>query len=565
MSIKKIPYGISNFRMLRKENYLYVDKTKYIEVLEDYPPYQFFIRPRRFGKSLFISMLDSYYDINAKDEFDELFGDLYIGKNPTEKRNQYLVFKVSFAGIETSSGEEKLKESFNYKVKSAAQEFIDRYTNIMCEEKIPDDLNSAESIIEYLRRITKKIDKQVLILIDEYDNFANELITGGRKATYENLMHGEGLVKAFYKAIKDATMDNFARLFMTGVSPIMLDDLTSGFNITDNLTLRNKLNSMLGFTEEEIIEILKKYNIYSLEILDDMKKYYNGYKFSPDINDENVYNSDMSLYFVKEVVDNGKYPMNMIDNNVKTDYGRVNQLALNFRDKNTLEKIMADGEIETRLVERFNLSTMYQNKENFVSLLYYLGMLTIKKPFEDVLTLCIPNYVIKTLYWDQYFQSIQNEIKLDNYDLKNYIRKMRLDGDISEFMNIFKDILINLSNRDLIGMTEKNIKMILMTLFGVDGTYMISSEYENTAGYSDILLTKKIQFKEYTKYEWLIELKYLKESEKENFKESRQEGFEQIKKYAKSKSIKDSIDVNILKKLLIIITGKNDVYYEIIE
>ncbi len=562
--MKKIPYGISNFRMLRKENYLYVDKTKYIQLLEEYPPYQFFIRPRRFGKSLFVSMLDAYYDMNSDKEFEELFGNLYIGRNPTQKRNQYLILKISFAGIETGSGEEKLKESFSYKVKSAAQEFLDRYAAIIGEDKVPPDLHSAESVMEFIRRVAKKSGKQVFVLIDEYDNFANELITGGKKAAYENLMHGEGLVKAFFKTVKDATMDNFARLFMTGVSPIMLDDLTSGFNITDNLTLRNKLNSMLGFTEGEVVEILKNCNLYSPGILGDMKKYYNGYRFSPDIDVEHVYNSDMTLYFIKDVAENGRYPVNMIDNNVKTDYSRVNQLALNFRDRDTLERIIADGEIDTRLVERFNLSTMYSSKENFVSLLFYLGMLTIKEPFEDVLKLCIPNYVIKTLYWEQNFQAIQNELAFDSHDLKKHIRTMRLDGSISDFINLFKDILTGLSNRDLIGMNEKNIKMILMTLFGVDGTYMVSSEDEVTEGYIDILLTSKKQFVEHTNFEWMIELKYLKESEKERFEECKKEGLEQIIRYARSRSVKDSIDKKGLKEVLILVTGKNHVHYEVV-
>jgi hypothetical protein len=176
--MKKIPYGISNFKIMRKENYLYVDKTKYIQILEDYAPYQFFIRPRRFGKSLFVSMLESYYDINAEKDFKELFGDLYIGKNPTPRRNQYLIFKISFAGIDTSSGEEKLKQSFNFKVMSAAQEFLDKYGGLIHETTLPEEVKSAETAIEYLRRTAKKAEKQVMVLIDEYDNFANELITG---------------------------------------------------------------------------------------------------------------------------------------------------------------------------------------------------------------------------------------------------------------------------------------------------------------------------------------------------------------------------------------------------
>ncbi|HHW02339.1 MAG TPA: AAA family ATPase [Thermoanaerobacterales bacterium] len=557
--MKKIPYGISNFKIMRKENYLYVDKTKYIQILEDYAPYQFFIRPRRFGKSLFVSMLESYYDINAEKDFEELFGGLYIGKNPTPRRNQYLIFKISFAGIDTSSGEEKLKQSFNFKVMSAAQEFLDKYGGLIHETTLPEEVKSAETAIEYLRRIAKKAEKQVMVLIDEYDNFANELITGGERQTYENLMHGEGLVKAFYKAIKDATMDNFTRLFMTGVSPIMIDDLTSGFNITENLTLKPTLNAMLGFTQHETEEILKLYDIYSQETIEDMKKYYNGYRFSP-VAEEYVYNSDMCLYFIKDMAEYKRYPMSMIDNNVKTDYSRVNQLALNFKDSETLETIMTQGQISTVLVERFNLSTMYSKKENFASLLFYLGMLTIKEPFEDMVKLCIPNYVIRTIYWNQFYDILQKELDIQSNTLKTCIRQMRTNGDITSFIEFFKGLVSNLSNRDLIGMNEKGIKMILTTLFGVDGTYMVLSEQENTEGYTDIFLQKKVQYKAYTKYQWILELKYLKESERQRLEEVRERGLSQLKSYAESVKVKQGIKPEELKQALIIVVGKKDVY-----
>jgi hypothetical protein len=561
--MKKIPYGISNFKIMREENYLYVDKTKYIQILEDYAPYQFFIRPRRFGKSLFVSMLESYYDINAEKDFKELFGDLYIGKNPTPRRNQYLIFKISFAGIDTSSGEEKLKQSFNFKVMSAAQEFLDKYGGLIHETTLPEEVKSAETAIEYLRRTAKKAEKQVMVLIDEYDNFANELITGGKRQTYENLMYGEGLVKAFYKAIKDATMDNFARLFMTGVSPIMIDDLTSGFNITENLTLKPTLNAMLGFTQHETEEILKLYDIYSQETIEDMKKYYNGYRFSP-VAEEYVYNSDMCLYFIKDMAEYKRYPMSMIDNNVKTDYSRVNQLALNFKDSETLETIMTQGQISTVLVERFNLSTMYSKKENFASLLFYLGMLTIKEPFEDMVKLCIPNYVIRTIYWNQFYDILQKELDIQSNTLKTCIRQMRTNGDITSFIEFFKGLVSNLSNRDLIGMNEKGIKMIIMTLFGVDGTYMVLSEQENTEGYTDIFLQKKVQYGAYTKYQWILELKYLKESERQRLEEVRERGLSQLKSYAESIKVKQGIKPEELKQALIIVVGKKDVYCDIL-
>ncbi|MCG4579819.1 AAA family ATPase, partial [Clostridium cochlearium] len=473
--MKRIPYGISNFEVLRKENYLYVDKTSYIEILDRYAPYQFFIRPRRFGKSLFISTLENYYDINKKDKFEELFGDLYIGKNPTDKRNKFLVWKISFAGVDAGHGEEELRKSFNFKVASSAREFLYKYGDILGENKLSMENMSAEMIVAHISMLSKINSKQVFVLIDEYDNFANELITGGKQSTYESILHGEGFIKVFYKALKDATMDNFNRIFMTGVSPIMLDDLTSGFNITRNYTLDRDLNAMMGFTREELSWIMDEVNIKDTElrkkICTDMTTYYDGYKFNKKA--DSVFNPDMSMYFLDNYLAYNEYPEEMIDNNVKTDYGKVNQLAYNFNDTEALEEIMTKGETSTMLVDRFNIHTMYSVKENFKSLLFYLGMLTIKGQGISGTILRVPNYVIKTIYWEQYFQRMNLEYNLQIKDVRDAITEMRAYGNIEPLVEIIGEILEGLSNRDLMQMEEKHIKMMFLTLLGIDSTYFI--------------------------------------------------------------------------------------------
>lgn len=560
--MKRIPYGISNFEVLREKNYIYVDKTSYIELLDRYAPYQFFIRPRRFGKSLFISMLENYYDINKKDKFEELFGDLYIGKNPTEDRNKFLVWKISFAGVDAGHGEEELRGSFNSKVFLSVEKFMSQYSNILKDKAIPKGIESAETLVQYVSLIASKINEQVFVLIDEYDNFANELITGGRQNTYDSILYGEGFVKVFYKAIKDATMDNFNRIFMTGVSPIMLDDLTSGFNITMNYTLDQNLNSMLGFTRNELFSIMDEVDIRDTEIrksiCKDMTEYYNGYKFN-EIGDS-VFNPDMSMYFLNNYSLYDRYPKEMIDNNVKTDYGKVNQLAYNFNDKEALREIMTMGGTSTMLVDRFNIHTMYSVKENFKSLLFYLGMLTIKEQGPLGTVLKIPNYVIKTIYWEQYFQNINEDYNIQIQNIRIAINEMRMHGDIQPLMELIKVVLEDLSNRDLIQMDEKNIKMMLLTLLGVDGTYFIKSEYENNNGYADIMLKRKIQFKNITKFQWLIELKYIKESERNTLDKVKEEGLKQLQGYAESNIANEEIEDDELKKVLIIVAGKKDIY-----
>ncbi|WP_142413848.1 ATP-binding protein [Hathewaya massiliensis] len=560
--MKRIPYGISNFQVLREEDYLYVDKTSYIELLDRYAPYNFFIRPRRFGKSLFISMLENYYDINKKDKFEELFGDLYIGKNPTKNKNKFLVWKMSFAGVDAGHGEEELRNSFNSKILLSAIKFVNQYSNLFGESTIPKEINSAEMIVQYISLLASKINKPVFVLIDEYDNFANELITGGKQSTYSGILHGEGFVKVFYKAIKDATMDNFNRIFMTGVSPIMLDDLTSGFNITMNYTLDQDLNAMMGFTRSELSWIMDEVNIVDTElrtkICTDMTKYYNGYKFNK--NSKSVFNPDMSMYFLNKYLAYNEYPEEMIDNNVKTDYGKVNQLAYNFNDREALEEIMTTGETSTMLVDRFNIHTMYSVKENFKSLLFYLGMLTIKEQGPLGTVLKVPNYVIKTIYWEQHFQRLNEEYNIQLQNIRVAINEMRLYGNIQPLIELLGGILEDLSNRDLIKMDEKNIKMMLLTLLGVDSTYFIQSEAENSSGYVDIMLKRKIQFKSITKFQWIIELKYIKESERNTLEKVKEEGLKQLKSYAESKMAEEELGTDDLKKALIIVVGKKDIY-----
>ncbi|MDF2884249.1 MAG: putative AAA-ATPase [Clostridiaceae bacterium] len=560
--MKRIPYGISNFEVLRNKGYLYVDKTNYIEILDNYAPYQFFIRPRRFGKSLFISMIENYYDINKKDKFEGLFSDLYIGKYPTEERNKFLVWKISFAGIDAGHGEEELRKSFNTKVLLAARKFISRYSNFLGNISMPNEIDSAELVVQYISLLASQIDKEIFLLIDEYDNFANELITGGKKNTYESILHGEGFVKVFYKAVKDATMDNINRIFMTGVSPIMLDDLTSGFNITRNYTLDENLNAMMGFAKEELLSVINEVEIKDVDLknklCEDMTTYYNGYKFNEY--GDSVFNPDMSMYFLDNYLSYNRYPKEMIDNNVKTDYGKVNQLAYNFNDKEALEEIMTTGETSTMLVDRFNIHTMYSVTENFKSLLFYLGMLTIKEEGPLGTVLKIPNHVIKTIYWEQYFQKINEDYNIQVRDVRIAVNEMRMNGNIEPFIEFLRRILEDLSNRDLIQMDEKHVKMMVLTLLGVDSTYFVQSEVENNKGYVDILLKRKIQFKDVTKFQYLIELKYVKESERNTIEKVKEEGLKQLKKYEESNFIRNEFEGDDLKKRLVIVVGKKDIY-----
>jgi hypothetical protein len=268
----------------------------------------------------------------------------------------------------------------------------------------------------------------------------------------------------------------------------------------------------------------------------------------------------MAMYFLNRYLAYNRYPEEMIDNNVKTDYGRVNQLAYNFNDKEALKEIMATGETSTILVDRFNIHTMYSQKENFKSLLFYLGMLTIKEQGPLGTVLKIPNYVIKTIYWEQHFQKISEDYNIEIERIRIAVNEMRMHGNIEAFIEIVKGILEDLSNRDLIQMDEKNVKMMFLTLLGVDSTYFIKSEDENNKGYVDLMLKRKIKLKDITKFQWIIELKYIKESDRDTLEKVKEQGLKQLQMYVESKMVQEELEEQGLKKILIVVVGKKDIY-----
>lgn len=559
--LRKVPYGESDFKKIIKENYLFVDKSRYIEKLEEDASYQFFIRPRRFGKSLFLSMLSNYYDINNKEEFEELFGGLYIGKNPTPKKTSYFILKLDFANITTDKGKENLIDTFEKSVIDSVEDFMNEYK---------DDLNFFDKqqynknsflAINYISRKVSEVNKKILVLIDEYDNFANDLITSDEKLYY-NVVSSQGHIRTFYKNLKSLTSTIIDRIFMTGVSPILLDDLTSGFNITKNLTLDTHYNEMLGFTEEELKLLIDESEIKVKNketLIADMKQYYNGYLFCEE-NDVRVFNPNMVLYFLDNLIKNKKYPKNMLDLNIKTDYKKLESLAFNFKDEETIERILTDEEIEANLVERFNLEYMYENKENFISLLFYMGMLTIKESFLGNITLKIPNIAMKEIYWEYFRRKLSenSNLNIDNVKVNKAIKEMAVDGKCNLFIKYLEEFFYNLSNRDLIKFDEKNIKIILLSIF-MSNVYIANSEYEVEEGYIDVLLSKNKAFEESIKYEWMIELKYIKEKDKNTFEEIKNQGLKQLNGYGHSKKLSSLYDLNHMKKLLIIVIGKKEV------
>lgn len=507
-------------------------------------------------------MLSNYYDVNNKDEFEALFEDLYIGKNPTPKKTSYFVLRLDFSNIATDKGKISLIDSFEKSVIGSVQDFINKYESILnLRNGKTEYIGDSLSALNYIARKVDEIDKKMFVLIDEYDNFANDLITSDKKIYYD-VVSSQGHIRTFYKNLKSLTSTIIDRIFMTGVSPILLDDLTSGFNITKNLTLDTHYNEMLGFTEEELKVLIdeSEINFENKEtLISDMKQYYNGYLFCEE-NNVRVFNPNMVLYFLDNLIKNKKYPKNMLDLNIKTDYKKLESLAFNFKDEEIIESILANEEVEVNLVERFNLGYMYENKENFISLLFYMGMLTIKESFLGSITLKIPNIAMKEIYWEYFRRKLSenSNLNIDNVKINRAIKEMAVSGKCELFIEYLEEFIDNLWNRDLIKFDERYIKIILLSIF-MSNVYIANSEYEVEDGYIDVLLTKNKAFEESIKYEWMIELKYTKEKDKNTFEEIKKQGLNQLKRYSNSSKLSFSYDLKHMKKLLIVVIGKKEV------
>ncbi|EIW00658.1 ATP-binding protein [Thermoanaerobacter siderophilus] len=563
--MKKIPYGMSNFRAMREEGYLYVDKTMYIEKIENLnSKYLFFIRPRRFGKSLFLSTLENYYDINNEEDFEKLFGDLYIGKNPTKLKNSYMILKLNFSGLDTGN-RDRLEISFKQNLIDSISSFLNKYQSIFKDiDEIKEHVkekSDIKSIINQLIEEVEKVGKKVYLIIDEYDHFANDIIAMGDNEFYREIVRASGFVRDFYETLKIGTESVIDRIFITGISPIMLDDLTSGFNIALNVTMDLSLNEMLGFTEEEVVKILEEVGIEEKEnLINNLRELYDGYKFNKNAKTR-VYNPDMVLYFLAQYKNTGGYPEYLIDDNVKTDYGRLNRLTMNEENKVLLERIIKEEGIVAEIVTKFSFDRMY-DEEYFVSLLFYMGLLTIERQEKTRLFLKIPNYVIKTIMWEYIETNLKKEYKinLDLNELRKTIEEMAYEGRIKPYIEyISQNVLKVLSNRDIINFDEKYIKVILITYLVNSKAYRPISERETEGGYIDIYLERDIRIPD-IKYEWLIELKYVKKSEKDKIDKIKEEGIKQLKRYRESKGLKERKDV---KQALIIFIGKDE--YQVIE
>ncbi|WP_423230842.1 AAA family ATPase [Clostridium carboxidivorans] len=543
--VKKLPYGISNFKNLIEDEYIYIDKTEYIEKLENFhSPYITFLRPRRFGKSLFTSVLANYYDINEKDNFEKLFGETYIGKKETKERNSYYILKFNFTGLNTDT-KEALEKSFTRTIKDSFDKFIQMYNlNISyIEEGYP-----ASIFESFLTQASGKIKSPLYVIIDECDHFANELLSF-QTELFSNIVSKTGFVRKFYEVLKKGTESIVKRIFMTGVSPITLDSLTSGFNISMDLTRDADFNEMMGFNREEVINIINSVTPKVLEeielneLMEILQKNYNGYLFAEEC-ETRLFNSDMILYYMQSYEKSGKGPKSLIDKNIASDYGKLGRM-FEFKNRNAnmqvLQDILNGEEITGSITEGFSLEKNF-DEDDFKSLLFYLGLLTIEQPILGGVSFKVPNYVIQDLYFEYFTKKINEELnyEINASEISRAIREIGLKGKNDSLIKIVEKTLNRISNRDYIKFDEKYVKLIFLAYCFLSKIYLVKSEYEVDNGYIDIALLKQANME--PDFFAIFELKYITKSEYEKegekiIEEKKKEAVEQIEKYKCSEEL----------------------------
>ncbi len=585
--IKKIPYGLANYARVVQKNCYYVDKTMYLKTIEETGDYLFFIRPRRFGKSLFLSVMEAYYDVFYKDRFEEFFKGTWIYDHPTEERGKYLVLSLNFSVVEPDPA--KMEASFLNHIQDAAVDFIQRYNDYLSTnpkrnyyaQKI-ENSRSATDVLSTLLLLCKGAGQKLYVIIDEYDNFANTILSTVGEDAYLKLTHGPGFFRSFFNALKKGTSGTGApisRSFITGVSPITMDDVTSGYNIGENVSLDALFNHMLGFTRSDVTEMINYYRSaglikhetgYLMEIID---QWYGNYLFSEhSLDQERLYNSDMVLYFLKEYFKIQSIPGDLIDNNVRIDYDKLRHLIVVDRGKtkitngnfSKLKEIVEKGETSTKITRGFPLEKLTE-PENFESLLFYLGLLTIKGPKKNKLLLEIPNETVKRLYYS-YIEEAYRETGIFALDLSIYsdlMTDMAYDGKWKPLLESITDLMgKSMSLRDLVT-GEKSIQAFLNVYLGLSDLYIIHSEKELNKGYADLVLEPFLARYAGINYSYILEIKYLKSGSKRSdpgVEELIHTAEEQLKSYSIDKKFKKTIEKTNLIKLVLIFSGHKAIY-----
>ena len=411
----KLPYGTSHFGTLRREGYYFVDRTGRVRQLEALgEKHLIFLRPRRFGKSLWLSMLAHYYGQEHEAEFGRLFGGLSLGDAPTPLANRYLVLQFDFSQVDTRTPEAAYQSFFD-NVRRGMDGFLGAYADQLGALDILYILGAGNPT-QMLKRLFgqwefHRVQAQIYLLIDEYDHFTNELISFDL-SHFQAVVTRNGWVRTFYETIKSATGQAIVdRIFMTGVSPVTLDSLTSGFNIATNLSLDPRFHDLMGFRAQEMEELMRAVGAAEAQLpalMADLKRWYDGYCFSHEGEHKPLYNPGMALYFAKEYQHRLDYPPKMLDTNIASDYGKIRRIfgigGQEMAHFQLLRRLLSEGQIRTDITAQFSFERAF-TQQDFLSLIFYMGLLTIQGSDLGYPLLGIPNAVVEKLYFD-YFREV---------------------------------------------------------------------------------------------------------------------------------------------------------------
>lgn len=514
--VKQVPYGVADFATVIEQNLYYVDKTMFIPELEKQPRNLFFIRPRRFGKSIFLSMLYSYYDCTQSHKFQSLFGNLWIGQHPTPLQGKYQVLFLDFSQI--TGNIDKLETKFNSYLSINLDAFVRQYSEYYqaeMEEILAQE--DFEEKMELIFKAAKAHQYHLYLIIDEYDNFTNVILNERGENVYHAITHADGFYRDVFKKFKG----NFERIFMMGVSPVTLDDVTSGFNIGWNISIKPEFDEMLGFSTTDVVEMFTYYKEYGSipvnsdidAIVNDMKPWYDNYCFAEEAlkKKTRMFNCDMVLYYLRNYMDNGCSPRQMIDPNTRTDYGKMKKLLqfdkLDGERKGIIRKIAEEEQIVTQLYESFS-AYQIPKAEIFPSLLFYYGMLTIKGTRGSKLILGIPNNNVRKQYYGYLEEEYQAKAYVDVNQLTDYYYDMAYDGKWEEGLRFMADAYAKVSSvRDGIE-AERNLQGFFMAYLNLNDYYITAPELELNHGYCDFFLLPDLTHYA-SQHSYILELKVL--------------------------------------------------------
>ncbi len=566
---KRIPYGMQNFEEIRERDCYYVDKTPFIEDIEESNKYFFFIRPRRFGKSLTISMLENYYDINKKDKFEQLFGGLYIGENPTPEHNTYLIIHLNFS--EVAAGIDDYKKGLDGHCNIMFNHCCSIYQHLL-PPNTKEEMNSKEGAVEQLAFLCQKATEaklKIYLFIDEYDNFTNMILANEEHLVrYRKQTHGESYLRRFFNTIKGAAGGAIGRVFVTGVSPVTMDDLTSGFNIGTNYSLTPQFNEMTGFNEEEVREMLGYYasvlpfNHTVDELIQKIKPWYDNYCFAEkEYGKTTIYNSVMVLYFLDNYINNEYcFPKNMVESNIRVDYDKIRMLIRHDKsfshDASIIQELLTKGYVTGSLNENFPAERI-NDPDNFLSLLFYFGMITINGTCDGATKFIIPNEVVRDQMYTYLLDTYkENNLTFETYEKNNLESQLAYHANFKPYFGYIADCLKRFSSQRDKQKGEAYVHGFTLAMTCQCRFYRPISEFDNDGGYADIFLLPLCDIYNDMTDSYIVELKYCKSNTAdEQLKILFKEASTQVCRYADSNIVKESVKTTKLHKLVVIFRG----------